>query len=98
MILASPPEKVVRSDFKIYEEEGIRYAVSQVEELGFGNFWQHAKPLAGAVQDLCDEERLAFAALDNLVKGAAGQAVQCMNIRLGLPEAQGLDHRAADEA
>lgn len=41
---------------------------------------------------------IVFSAIDNLVKGAAGQAVQCMNIRLGLPEAQGLDHRAADEA
>jgi N-acetyl-gamma-glutamyl-phosphate reductase len=29
-------------------------------------------------------------ALDNLVKGAAGQAVQCMNIRLGHPEWMGL--------
>ncbi len=63
VILANPPATVVRSDFKIYEEDGIRYAVSQVEELGFGNFWQHAKALAAAVQDLCDEERLAFAAL-----------------------------------
>ena len=63
VILAHPPEKVVRSDFKIYEEEGIRFAVSQVEELGFGNFQQHAKPIARAVQELRDEERLAFAAL-----------------------------------
>jgi manganese-dependent inorganic pyrophosphatase len=63
VILASPPEKVVRSDFKIYDEEGIRFAVSQVEELGFGNFWQHAKGLAQAVQQLRDEEQLAFAAL-----------------------------------
>ncbi len=63
VILANPAEKVVRSDFKVYEEEGIRFAVSQVEELGFGNFWQHAKPIAKAVQDLRDEERLAFAAL-----------------------------------
>ncbi|WP_127481198.1 N-acetyl-gamma-glutamyl-phosphate reductase [Nocardioides pantholopis] len=30
------------------------------------------------------------AALDNLVKGAAGNAVQCMNVRLGLPETTGL--------
>lgn len=29
-------------------------------------------------------------AIDNLVKGAAGQAVQCMNIRFGLPETAGL--------
>ena len=63
VILANSPDIVVRSDFKIYEEEGIRYAVSQVEELGFENFWQHAKPIAQAVRDLCDEERLAFAAL-----------------------------------
>ena len=29
-------------------------------------------------------------AIDNLTKGAAGQAVQCMNIRFGLDEAAGL--------
>jgi manganese-dependent inorganic pyrophosphatase len=63
VILAQPPEKVVRSDFKVYEEEGIRFAVSQVEELGFGNFQAHAKPIARAVQELREEERLAFAAL-----------------------------------
>jgi len=33
---------------------------------------------------------LAIAAEDNLVKGAAGQAVQNANVLLGLPEAQGL--------
>ena len=63
VILANPPEKIVRSDHKIYEEEGIRFAVSQVEELGFGNFWNHAKPIATALGELRDEERLAFAAL-----------------------------------
>ncbi|HVU74413.1 MAG TPA: N-acetyl-gamma-glutamyl-phosphate reductase [Mycobacteriales bacterium] len=29
-------------------------------------------------------------ALDNLVKGAAGQAVQCLNVMLGIPETTGL--------
>ena len=33
---------------------------------------------------------IVVSAIDNLVKGAAGQAVQCVNIRLGLPEAEGL--------
>ena len=33
---------------------------------------------------------VAIGALDNLVKGAAGQAVQCANLALGLPEASGL--------
>jgi len=33
---------------------------------------------------------LAMAAIDNLVKGASGQAIQCMNIALGFPETAGL--------
>lgn len=33
---------------------------------------------------------LVMASLDNLVKGAAGGAVQCMNLLLGLPETSGL--------
>lgn len=31
---------------------------------------------------------------DNLVKGASGQAVQCMNLMFGLPETEGLQHTA----
>ena len=34
---------------------------------------------------------VVLAVIDNLVKGASGQAVQCMNIMCGLPETQGLD-------
>ncbi len=63
VILASPPDKVVRSDFKIYDEEGVRFAVSQVEELGFDNFWQHAKALTKALGELRTDEKLAFATL-----------------------------------
>jgi N-acetyl-gamma-glutamyl-phosphate reductase len=33
---------------------------------------------------------LALCALDNLVKGASGQALQCANVALGLPETTGL--------
>ncbi|MFJ4713460.1 N-acetyl-gamma-glutamyl-phosphate reductase [Streptomyces sp. NPDC088785] len=33
---------------------------------------------------------LVMAGIDNLMKGAAGGAVQCMNLMLGLPETQGL--------
>jgi N-acetyl-gamma-glutamyl-phosphate reductase len=39
------------------------------------------------------EERgrvLAFSAIDNLWKGASGQAVQCLNLMLGLEETEGL--------
>ncbi len=33
---------------------------------------------------------ISFCALDNLVKGASGQAIQCANAALGLPETTGL--------
>jgi len=35
-------------------------------------------------------QAIAMAALDNLVKGASGQAVQCMNLALGFDEDEGL--------
>jgi N-acetyl-gamma-glutamyl-phosphate reductase len=38
---------------------------------------------------------VVFAALDNLVKGAAGQAIQNLNLALGLPETAGLPVSAA---
>jgi N-acetyl-gamma-glutamyl-phosphate reductase len=34
---------------------------------------------------------IVLAVIDNLVKGASGQAVQCMNIMFGLPETKGLE-------
>jgi N-acetyl-gamma-glutamyl-phosphate/LysW-gamma-L-alpha-aminoadipyl-6-phosphate reductase len=42
-----------------------------------------------AVDDRTDTV-VAVAALDNLVKGGAGNAVQCLNIRMGWPESTGL--------
>ena len=33
---------------------------------------------------------VAVGAIDNLTKGTAGAAVQCMNLALGLPETTGL--------
>jgi manganese-dependent inorganic pyrophosphatase len=63
VILANPPEKVIKSDYKVYDEEGLRFAVAQVEELGFGNFWQHSRKLADALDELCTTERLLFACL-----------------------------------
>jgi N-acetyl-gamma-glutamyl-phosphate reductase len=34
---------------------------------------------------------IAVGAIDNLVKGASGQAVQCLNVRFGFAETDGLD-------
>jgi len=61
IILSSSPDEVIRSDHKLYEEDGVRFAVSQIEELGFDNFWAHAKALTDALENLCRAERLVFA-------------------------------------
>lgn len=63
VILANPAARVVRSDLKTYNEEGARFAVSQVEELGFDNFRTHAGGLAEALSELRESEGLVFAAL-----------------------------------
>jgi N-acetyl-gamma-glutamyl-phosphate reductase len=34
---------------------------------------------------------IAQAVIDNLVKGASGQAIQCFNLRFGFPEDCGLE-------
>lgn len=46
----------------------------------------------GLARDARTSRFVIVAAIDNLVKGASGAAVQNMNLMLGLPEAQGLLH------
>jgi len=45
----------------------------------------------GFSRDPHSRRLVVTAAIDNLVKGAAGQAIQAANIRLGLPETAGLE-------
>ncbi|MCA9845461.1 MAG: N-acetyl-gamma-glutamyl-phosphate reductase, partial [Dehalococcoidia bacterium] len=61
----------------------------------------HTKHTLGSnmclVHPVVDERNgmlVAVGVLDNLVKGAAGQAIQNMNLMLGLPETMGLDTAA----
>lgn len=46
----------------------------------------------GLAQDRLSGRAILVSAIDNLVKGASGQAVQDMNAMLGLPEITGLHH------
>ncbi len=49
------------------------------------------RALIGADADVERGIAVGFVSIDNLVKGASGQAVQNANLMLGLPEATGLD-------
>jgi N-acetyl-gamma-glutamyl-phosphate reductase len=44
--------------------------------------------------DRVGDRAIIGSALDNLTKGASGQAVQNMNVMLGFPEAMGIDQVA----
>jgi manganese-dependent inorganic pyrophosphatase len=63
VIQAHTPSEIVQADHKVYDEEGVRFSVSQVEELGFANFWGRSKEIALALGDMRKRERLSFAAL-----------------------------------
>jgi manganese-dependent inorganic pyrophosphatase len=63
IILSCDAAKVIDSDRKIYDEDGIKFGVSQVEELGFKNFWPHYESLAAALETKRQAERLVLACL-----------------------------------
>ena len=50
--------------------------------------------LMAVFADRVEGRAIVLSAIDNLVKGASGQAVQNMNLMCGLPETAGLDHVA----
>lgn len=59
-------------------------------EVGMGH-----KPLfLGIEVDPRTKRVIVLSAIDNLIKGQAGQGVQCLNIMLGLEETIGLPQRA----
>jgi [amino group carrier protein]-6-phospho-L-2-aminoadipate/5-phospho-L-glutamate reductase len=66
---------------KLRLPEVVAVAGSNYAEVGF-----HVGPLHGEQRTLT-----LFAATDNLIKGGAGQAIQCMNLMLGLDEKASLE-------
>jgi N-acetyl-gamma-glutamyl-phosphate reductase len=82
---------------QVYETYAEAYADEPFVQLLPVGQWPHTKSVLGSnavqVQVAVDHDAgrlIAIAALDNLTKGTAGAAVQCMNLALGLPETTGL--------
>lgn len=63
IIKSLDPVAVIRSDMKIYHENAVRFAVSQVEELGFDNLWNAREALHAAIEEVRAEEDLLFSCL-----------------------------------
>ncbi|TVP79010.1 MAG: putative manganese-dependent inorganic diphosphatase [Puniceicoccaceae bacterium] len=63
VVVNSTPQEVICSDCKVYEAGEIRYSVSQIEELGFDNFWTSEDALDKALEAYRKEEGLYFSFL-----------------------------------
>jgi len=80
---AHPAAEVVAMDRKVYEEGEFRFAVSQVEEVGFVEFWDRYDELSEALHESRTREGLQFSALlvtdiksqDSLLLVSGGEAL-----------------------
>jgi len=63
VVASRTPEDVIRLDRKIYDEEDFRFAISQVEEVAFAEFWSRCDTLAEALESSRTEDGLDFATL-----------------------------------
>ena len=57
------PEEVVREDCKKFEDSGITFSISQIEDIGFDLFWQRKNELHRALEQMAEKEKLSFSAL-----------------------------------
>jgi N-acetyl-gamma-glutamyl-phosphate reductase len=85
------------SQDQVYAAYAEAYADEPFVHLLPDDQWPQTKSVLGSnavqVQVAVDHDAgrlVAIAAMDNLTKGTAGAAVQCMNLALGLPETTGL--------
>ena len=63
IILTEEPGKVIQSDCKIYSESSMQFSVSQIEELGFSNFWDRSEALINSLEEYREEQSLDFSLL-----------------------------------
>ncbi|MBA3609238.1 MAG: putative manganese-dependent inorganic diphosphatase [Chthoniobacterales bacterium] len=62
-LLTLTPEQVITADCKEYEEDGVRFTVSQIEELSFSHFPEKQEALLAALEAHTRKAQLFFAAL-----------------------------------
>jgi manganese-dependent inorganic pyrophosphatase len=63
LIINNSAEQVICSDCKVYDEGEFRYSVSQIEELGFNNFWNKEDALDQALEAYREKTGLLFSFL-----------------------------------
>ena len=63
LLTHKPAPKAITTDCKEYKEDGVRFSVAQIEEIGFDQFWKRKVELQAALQAYCDSRKYQFSAL-----------------------------------
>ena len=60
---SSKPSDVIGEDCKEFTEHGVRFSISQIEEIGFDLFYERKEELRTALEVFAAQHKLDFAAL-----------------------------------
>ena len=63
IILSTPLNKLISMDCKHYKQQDISYSASQLEELGFSNFYLHEEGIFKALKAYRKQHQLTFSAI-----------------------------------
>ncbi|MEN3943498.1 putative manganese-dependent inorganic diphosphatase [Prosthecobacter sp. SYSU 5D2] len=63
LLREATPARAIEGDRKVFEENGWRISISQIEEMGLDEFWRKQAELHGALVALCEAHSLHFACL-----------------------------------
>jgi manganese-dependent inorganic pyrophosphatase len=63
VLVSRPAEQAVTADCKEYIEQGRRFSVAQIEEIGFTQFWERKDEVLDAVRAYAAEKGYYLAAL-----------------------------------
>jgi manganese-dependent inorganic pyrophosphatase len=63
VLVSRPAKQAVTTDCKEYIEQGARFSVAQIEEIGFNQFWERKNEVVEAVQNYCSEKGYYLSAL-----------------------------------
>ena len=63
LLTHKPAPKAITTDCKEYQEDGVRFSVAQIEEIGFDQFWKRKVELQAALEAYRHSHKYRFSAL-----------------------------------
>ena len=63
LLTHKPAPKAITTDCKEYQENGVRFSVAQIEEIGFDQFWKRKAELQAALEAYCNSRKYQFSVL-----------------------------------